>query len=136
MKENNQNKSLLKIQNTSSSNLGHEQLLKNITATTEIKSTINKSKLKSSHKTFSQLLKINQKGQGLMEYIILVALIAVTSIGVVKVLGHNLAVQYENINRSLGAKTNSPLKVKNASDSALKQKDLSNFMDASRSSSR
>lgn len=74
----------------------------------------------------------NQKGQGLVEYIILVALISVATIGVVKVVGNNVATQYENINRSLGAKNKGKLSINNASDSALKQKDLSNFMDASR----
>lgn len=75
----------------------------------------------------------NQKGQGLIEYIILVALIAVTTIGVVKVVGKNVATQYENINRSLGAKNSGQLQIQNASSNSLKQKDLSNFMDASRS---
>lgn len=74
----------------------------------------------------------NQKGQGLIEYIILVALIAVTTIGVVKVVGKNVATQYENINRSLGAKNSQSLQIQNASGNSLKQKDLSNFMDASR----
>ncbi len=74
----------------------------------------------------------NQKGQGLIEYLILVALIAVTTIGVVKVVGKNMAAQYENINRAMGAEKTEALTVKNATESALKQKDLSNFLDASR----
>lgn len=76
----------------------------------------------------------NNKGQGLVEYLILVALIAVTAIGVVKVVGNNVAAQYENINRALGAKNSQKLTVSNASDTALKQKDLSNFIDGSRAS--
>jgi len=76
----------------------------------------------------------NQKGQGLIEYLILVALIAVTTIGVVKVVGKNMAAQYENINRAMGAEKSEALTVKNASENALKQKDLSNFLDSSRTS--
>jgi pilus assembly protein Flp/PilA len=74
----------------------------------------------------------NQKGQGLIEYLILVALIAVTTIGVIKVVGNNVATQYENINRAMGAKNSQKLTITNASDNSLRQKDLSNFMDSSR----
>ena len=74
----------------------------------------------------------NRKGQGLIEYLVLVALISVTTIGVIKVVGNNLSAQYENINRALGAKNSKALTVSNASNSALKQKDLSNFLDSSR----
>lgn len=78
----------------------------------------------------------NQKGQGLIEYLILVALIAVTTIGVIKVVGNNVATQYENINRAMGAKNSQKLTISNASDNSLKQKDLSNFMDSSRTDSK
>lgn len=78
----------------------------------------------------------NNKGQGLIEYIVLVALIAVTTIGVIKVVGNNLSAQYENINRALGAKNSRSLQITNASDSSLKQKDLSNFMDAARTNGK
>lgn len=74
----------------------------------------------------------NSRGQGLIEYLILVALIAVTTIGVIKVVGNNVATQYENINRAMGAKNSQKLTVSNASENSLKQKDLSNFMDNSR----
>ena len=82
-----------------------------------------------------KLLK-NQKGQGLIEYLILVALIAVTTIGVIKVVGNNVATQYENINRAMGAKNSQKLTISNASQSSLKQKDLSNFMDSSRTDAK
>lgn len=75
----------------------------------------------------------NNKGQGLIEYLMLVSLIAVATIGVVKVVGNNLAKKYENINRALGAEHSTELKAENASDGSLKQKDLSNFLDGARS---
>ncbi len=74
----------------------------------------------------------NQKGQGMIEYMILVALIAIGTLGVVKVVGQNVAKQYENINRALGAKKSNQLQLDNAAESQLKRKDLSNFMDGSR----
>lgn len=78
----------------------------------------------------SKILK-NKKGQGLIEYLMLVALIAVATIGVVKVVGNNLGKKYENINRALGA-DGQELKSENASNSALAQKDLSNFLDGAK----
>ena len=79
-----------------------------------------------------KIIKNNKKGQGLIEYLILVALIAVASIGVVKVVGKNISKQYENINRAMGAKSAQQLQVENAAAGALEQKDLSNFIENSR----
>lgn len=76
----------------------------------------------------------NEKGQGLIEYLMLVALIAVSTLGVVRVVGHNLSKKYENINRALGAKKQTELQAENASDSFTEQKDLSNFLDGARKS--
>lgn len=73
-----------------------------------------------------------KKGQGLIEYLILVALIAVGTLGVVRVVGKNVATHYERINRALGAQTSGDLQIDNASQNALKKKDLSNFMDGAR----
>lgn len=83
---------------------------------------------------FSKMIPLkNQKGQGMIEYMILVALIAIGTLGVVKVLGQNVAKQYENINRALGAKTPGKLNLENATENNLKRKDLSNFMEGTRS---
>lgn len=74
----------------------------------------------------------NNSGQGMIEYMILVALIAAGTIGVIKVVGQNVGKQYENINRALGAKKTEQLQLDNANDNLLRRKDLSNFMDGSR----
>ncbi len=76
--------------------------------------------------------KLNNKGQGMIEYMILVALIAVGTIGVVKVVGQNVGKQYENINRAMGAQTSQTLLLENTSESNLNRKDLTNFMQGSR----
>lgn len=75
---------------------------------------------------------LKKSGQGMIEYLILVALIAAGTIGVVKVVGQNVNKQYENINRALGAKKSQQLQLDNASDSQLNRKDLSNFMEGAR----
>ena len=78
----------------------------------------------------------NPKGQGLIEYLILVALIAVATIGVVKVVGNNMAKQYENINRAMGASQSTQLQAENAAQGSLRQKDLSDFVTGSRTNSK
>lgn len=70
----------------------------------------------------------NKKAQGLVEYMIIVALIAAGSIGVIRVVGYNIGAQYENINRALGAKTNTQLQIKNADEGQINKKDLSDFL--------
>ncbi len=74
----------------------------------------------------------NKSGQGMIEHMILVALIAAGTIGVIKVVGQNVGKQYENINRALGARKTEQLQLDNANDNLLRRKDLSNFMDGSR----
>ncbi|MFZ3230810.1 MAG: hypothetical protein WA160_11445 [Pseudobdellovibrio sp.] len=74
----------------------------------------------------------SNKGQGLIEYLILVSIIAVGTLGVVRVVGQNVGTHYENINRALGAKKADALTILNADDKLLKKKDLSTFMDGAR----
>ncbi len=73
-----------------------------------------------------------KKGQGLVEYMVLVALIAIGTVGVVRVVGSNIAVQFENINRGLGSKTASQLQTQSADSSLLNKKDLSDFLQGAR----
>lgn len=81
--------------------------------------------------TYKKVLK-NQKGQGLIEYLILVALIAVGTVGVVSVVGQNVRKQYAQINKSLGAKDQDAGTIDAIQKDKLNRKDLSDFMDASR----
>lgn len=86
------------------------------------------SKLQNSN--FSKQIK-NEKGQGLMEYLILVALITVASIGVVRVVGSNVSRQYAKVNNALGAEGRSPTLLEvNGSDT--QKKDLSDFVTGAR----
>ncbi len=77
------------------------------------------------------LIKKNQ-GQGMVEYMILVALIAAGTIGIIRVVGYNIGAQYENINRALGAKTSNQLQMQNADQSQINKKDLSDFLRGAR----
>ncbi|MEK6627065.1 MAG: hypothetical protein AABY53_00425 [Bdellovibrionota bacterium] len=74
----------------------------------------------------------NSYGQGMVEYMILVALIAAGTIGVVRVVGYNIGVQYENINRAMGASNTTQLQVQNTTQSQINKKDLSDFLNGTR----
>lgn len=69
-----------------------------------------------------------QKGQGLTEYLILVALIAVSSIGIIRMLGNTTRVQLANITRSLQGGHSKKIKADKVKETHYNQKDLSNFM--------
>lgn len=71
--------------------------------------------------------KSRQKGQGLVEYIILVAIIAVGSIGVVRVLGQVTSSQLANITLSLQGKGGRKIDTGRVHDSLYSKKDLSDF---------
>lgn len=69
----------------------------------------------------------NQKGQSLVEYLIIVTLVAVATIGMVKAVGTNINVHFANIAKALGGDHNDlkPVKVQ---ANQLETRDLSNYM--------
>jgi Flp pilus assembly pilin Flp len=70
----------------------------------------------------------SRRGQSLIEYIILVALVGVATIGVVRVLGQAVSSRYATITYALQGKKSEPA-VDNIEDSQLRKKDLGNFND-------
>lgn len=70
----------------------------------------------------------NSKGQGLIEYLVIVALVAVATIGVVRVLGQAVNSRFATITYALQGKKAKP-SVDNISEEQLKKRDLGNFMD-------
>lgn len=70
----------------------------------------------------------NHKGQSLIEYLIVVALVAVASIGMIKAVGTNITVHFANISKALaGDESNEIAPVKVQSDQ-VKTRDLRDFM--------
>ena len=70
----------------------------------------------------------SKKGQSLIEYLILVALMAIASIGIVKVLGQNLQGQFARVTHALKGESKKP-RLRNINKSYYKQKDLGDFFD-------
>lgn len=73
----------------------------------------------------------NNKGQGLVEYLIIVAIMAVASISVIKLVSSNLRSQFANVANALGTNQTTKVESKAASDSHYKSKDLSDFFQGS-----
>lgn len=71
---------------------------------------------------------MNQRGQGLVEYLIIVALISVATIGVVRVLGQAVSSRFTTISYALQGVKRTP-QVDAVDESLLKKRDLGNFMD-------
>lgn len=68
----------------------------------------------------------NRKGQSLIEYLVLVCLIAVGSMAVIRVVGKNVRVQFANISRALDGK--SKLETEDVSADDYSKRDFSDFM--------
>lgn len=77
---------------------------------------------------------MNQQGQGLIEYLIIVALVAVSALGVMRVVGANVSVQFANIAKALGSGDDQQLKAHQIEAGMYSKKDLSNFLKGASSS--
>lgn len=75
---------------------------------------------------------LNQRGQGLIEYLILVALLAVGTIVSIRIVGQSLNVKFAKVAESLGAKPQGRIGTVEIQESAWKKKDMRDFMNGSR----
>lgn len=79
----------------------------------------------------------NQKGQGLTEYLILVAILAVASIGIVRVFGQTITSQFTNITYAIQGNDKEVKPTNIRVDRKLYgNKDLSNFFDSAASKNK
>lgn len=77
--------------------------------------------------------RLNQKGQGMIEYIILVALLAVGTIGMVRVLGEGINVKFGSITSALQGDRPSKRKVE-VPQKWQERRDLQDFLNGTTSS--
>lgn len=75
----------------------------------------------------------NQKGQSLIEYLIIVAIVAVGTISIVRVVGKNVSVQFANIAKALGSGDDNQLKAEKLDSKMYGKKDFSNFLEGANS---
>ncbi len=72
-------------------------------------------------------LRKGRKAQGMTEYIIIVALIAIAAIGVVTLFGNNLRRIFGTANDALAGEQDQETKAKKTRDQLLKSKQLNKF---------
>lgn len=75
----------------------------------------------------------NKKGQSLIEYLVLVCLIAVGSMAVIRVVGKNIRVQFANVSRALGGESEA-LQTDKVSSDDYSKRDFGDFMKGTGSS--
>lgn len=73
----------------------------------------------------------NSRGQSLVEYLVIVALVGVSTIVVMKSVGQNIKVQFAKVAKSLGGNVEGDLKADSITQNMLEKKDLRNFMEDS-----
>lgn len=74
---------------------------------------------------------LNKRGQGLVEYLIIVAIVAIGSIAVIKTVGGNIDVQFANVAQALGGTSSNKKQAHQVTDNQFKKRDLSDFFEDS-----
>lgn len=69
-----------------------------------------------------------QSGQGLVEYLIIVALVAVGGIGIMQIVGKSINVKFAEIASSLGASGSEKIEKAEITQSSVTKKNFRNFM--------
>lgn len=75
----------------------------------------------------------NSKGQGLVEYVILVALIGVATMGLVRTLQHTVNVNLANTTEALAGRKEGKFKHETVSEDQVRKKDFTDFMNGAAS---
>ena len=70
----------------------------------------------------------NQRGQGLIEYLVIVALMGVATIAIVRVMGQTVATKFAGVTAALNGDQHEP-KAPEITKSAYQKRDLGNFME-------
>lgn len=73
----------------------------------------------------------NQKGQSLVEYLIIVALVSVGSIAVVRTLSQSMRVRFAHVAKSLGATPSGEISEARLNSSSYESRDLRDFAQGS-----
>lgn len=68
-----------------------------------------------------------QSGQGLIEYLILVSLIAVATLGIVRLLGHSLSARFSNVTLAIQGRNPRQVEVESVQKQHYKKRDMSDF---------
>ena len=69
----------------------------------------------------------NQRGQGLIEYLVIVALVAVAGIAVMGVVGQNIQAQFANVAKAIQGDSSGKAEMDEVRQSYYRKKDMGDF---------
>lgn len=76
----------------------------------------------------------NKKGQGLVEYLIIVALMAVATMGIMRILSQTTNMKFAKITSTLqGGKSKVKFNIERVDEKHFRKKDMSNFFKGAKS---
>lgn len=78
--------------------------------------------------SFFRYLNRNQKGQSLVEYLILTALMAVATMSVVRLMSHSVSAKFAQITKAIQGDKETPVRFENVNSIDYAKKDMSDFM--------
>lgn len=78
----------------------------------------------------------NQRGQGLLEYIILIALVGVASMGMIRLLQHSIKANFANVIFALQDDHRRKASAERVSEDDLKKADFGDFMNGAASKNK
>lgn len=73
----------------------------------------------------------NQRGQGLIEYLVIVALVAVAGIAIMKVVGQNVQAQFANVAKAIQGDSSGKAAMSEVRASHYQKKDMGSFFKGS-----
>ncbi len=74
----------------------------------------------------------DQRGQSLVEYLIIVALVAVGTLSIMRVVGQSVSAQFAQIAKSLGADVQGDISRAAVTETNHKKRDMRDFMQGSK----
>jgi len=78
--------------------------------------------------------KKNERGQGLVEYLIIVALMAIATMGIMRVMSQTVSAKFARITDSLqGKSSNISIQTETISEDLYRKKDMGDFFNGSKS---
>lgn len=79
----------------------------------------------------------NNKGQGLIEYLVIVALMAIAAMAVMRVMSQTVQARFAQVTRALqGTKGGAQIKMETLKESDFKKRDMSDFFHGTQSGDR
>lgn len=78
----------------------------------------------------------NQRGQGLLEYIVLIALVGVASMGMIRILQHSLKANFANVIFALQDDSRRKVSAEKITEDDLRKSDFGDFMNGAASKNK